>query len=175
MLLSRAAPSANDVPIDLFPGRYTHSRPWTRHRSHLGICPLHLAFLAWQLRHAWRTRRLGTLMLVVPVLSTTSIATFSSYEHAKPRRSQLVQMPRRPSHRTLRARQVTHVWDGRGTGRGEALMWKGEGVKGGEPATEHAPGHADRDGPCSLRRERVRLFGLRGGTYDVVRVVLRQL
>jgi hypothetical protein len=35
--------------------------------------------LAWQLRQAWRTRRRGTLMLMVPVLlSTTSVATFSS-------------------------------------------------------------------------------------------------
>jgi hypothetical protein len=44
----------------------------------LGTCPLHLAFFEWQLRQAWRTRRLGTLMLVPPGLSTTSMATFSS-------------------------------------------------------------------------------------------------
>jgi hypothetical protein len=55
-------------------------------------------------------------------LATTSTPTLSSYEQPKPSRSQLVQMPRRPSHRTLRARQVTHVLAVRFCGRGEVLM-----------------------------------------------------
>jgi len=85
--------------------------------------PLHRALRAWQLWQAWRTRRRVTEMAATVVLSpeTTSTPTLSSYEQPKPSRSQLVQMPRRPSHRTLRARHVTHVLAVRFCGRGEVL------------------------------------------------------
>lgn len=88
--------------------------------------PLHRAFLAWQFWHACRTRRRGTEMEAPPLPSpeagTTSTPTFSSYEQPKPSRSQLAQTGRRPSHRTLRARHVTHVLAVRFGGRGEVVI-----------------------------------------------------
>lgn len=49
--------------------------------------------------------------LCCPLVSALTTMAASSNEQGKPRRSQLEQILRRPSQRTLRARQVTHVCD----------------------------------------------------------------
>src|SRR3569833_207291 len=88
--------------------------PCASHRWHRGVVPLHRAFLAWQFRHAWRTRRLGGLWPAALGESRVPAGPppkpeSSSNEHEKPRRWQLPQTPRRPSQRTFLARQVMHV------------------------------------------------------------------